>query len=215
MGKQWKQWKTLFWGAPKIIADGDCSHEIKRYLLLERKVMAYLDSVLKSRDIILPTKVCLVKAKVFPVVMYGCEHWTIKKAEHQRIDAFELWCWRRFLRLQGDQSSQSERKSVLNILWKDWYWSWNSYTLGTWCEELMHLKRPWCWERLKVRGEGDDRRWNGWMASLTQWTWVWVNSGSWWWRGRPSVLQSWGSKASETTEWLNWTELNWSQLQIH
>ena len=92
MGKQWKQWPISFLGGSKITADGDCSHEIKRRLLLGRKVMINLDSILKSRDITLPTKVHLVKAMVFPVVMYGCESWTVKKAEHQRIDAFELWC---------------------------------------------------------------------------------------------------------------------------
>ena len=96
MGKQWKQCQTLFfWGS----ADGDCNHEIKRYLLLGRKAMTKLDSILKSRDLTLPTNVYLVKAMVFPVVMYGCESWTIKKAECQRIGAFELWCWRRFLRV--------------------------------------------------------------------------------------------------------------------
>ena len=109
MGKQWKQWLTLFWGGSKITADGDCSHEIKRRLLLGRKVMTKLDSIFKRRDITLPTKVRLVKAMVFPVVMYGCKSWTVKKAEHQRIDAFELWCWRRLLResleLQGDPTS--------------------------------------------------------------------------------------------------------------
>ena len=94
MGKQGKQWQTLFWGAPKITADGDCSHEIKRCLLLGRKAMTYLDSILKSRDTTLLTKVCLVKAMVFPAVMYVCESWTVKKAERRRIDAFELWCWR-------------------------------------------------------------------------------------------------------------------------
>ena len=98
MGKQWKQLQTLFLGVSKITADGDCSHEIKRCLLLGRKVMTNLDSILKSRDIILPTKVCLVQAMVFPVVMYGCESWTVKKAECRRTDAFELWCWRRPLR---------------------------------------------------------------------------------------------------------------------
>ena len=106
----------------KIIADGDCSHEIKRHLLLGRKVMTNLDSIFKSRDITLPTKVRLVKAMVFPVVMYGCESWTIKKAEHQRTDAFELWCWRRLLRVPWNarRSSQSIlKKSVLNIHWKD------------------------------------------------------------------------------------------------
>ena len=99
MGKQWKQVSDfIFWGS-KITADGDCSHEIKRRLLLRRKVMTNLDSILKSRDITLPTKVRLIKAMVFPVVMYGCESWTVKKAEHRRIDAFELWCWRRLLRV--------------------------------------------------------------------------------------------------------------------
>ena len=91
--------RGFIFGGSKITADGDCSHEIKRRLLLERKVMTNLDSILKSRDITLPTKVCLVKALAFPVVMYGCESWTIKKAEHHRIDAFELWCWRRLLRV--------------------------------------------------------------------------------------------------------------------
>ena len=86
------------------------------------------------------------------------------------------------------------RKSVLNIHWKDWCWSWSSNTLATWCKELTLWKRPWCWERLKVGGEGDDRGWDGWMASPTQWTWVWVNSGSWWWTGRPGLLQSVGSQ---------------------
>ena len=98
MGQQWKQWQTIFLGS-KITADGDFSHEIQRCLLLGRKVMTNLDSILKSRDISLPTKVHLVRAMVFPVVMYGCESWPIKKAEHQRIDAFELWCWRRLLRI--------------------------------------------------------------------------------------------------------------------
>ena len=98
MGKQWKQWLTLFWEL-NITVNGDCSHEIKRRLFLGRKVMTKLDSILKSRDIILPTKVHLVKAIVFPVVMYRCESWTIKKAERQRIDALELWCWRRLLRV--------------------------------------------------------------------------------------------------------------------
>ena len=98
MGKQWKQCQTLFWGGSKITSD-DCSHEIKRRLLLGRKVMINLDSIFKSRDVTLPTKVCLVKAMVFPVVMYGCESWTVKKAECRRIDAFELWCWKRLLRV--------------------------------------------------------------------------------------------------------------------
>ena len=114
MGKQWKQWQTLFWGGSKIPADGDCSHEIKRGLLLGKKVMTNLDSILKSRDITLPTKVHLVKAMVFPVIMYGCENWTIKKAECQRLDAFELWCWRRLLRVPwaARRSNQSILKKI-------------------------------------------------------------------------------------------------------
>ena len=104
----------LYFGASKITADGDCSHEIKRCLLLGRKVMINLDSILKSRDITLPTKVCVVKAMLFPVVMYGCESWTTKKAEHRRIDAFELWCWRRLLRVPwtAKKSNQSFLKEI-------------------------------------------------------------------------------------------------------
>ena len=110
MGKQWKQWQTLFWGA----SDGDCSYEIKRHLLLGRKVMTNLDSILKSRDITLPTKVHLVKAMVFPLVKYGCQSWTLKKAERRRIDAFELWCWRRLLRVcwTARRSNQSILKEI-------------------------------------------------------------------------------------------------------
>ena len=110
------------------------------------------------------------------------------------------------LGLQGDPPSPSQRKSVLNIHWKDWCWSWHSSTLATWCEELSHWKRPWCWERLGAGGEGDDRGWNGWMASPTQWTWIWVDSGSWCWTGRPGVLQFMGSQRVRH----NWaTELSW------
>ena len=95
----------------------------------------------------------------------------------------------------------------MNIHWKDWCWSWDSNALATWCEELTHWKRPWCWKRLKLGGEGDDRGWDGWMASLTQWTWVWVNLGSWWWTVRLGVLQSMGSQRIGH-EW--WNELNWT-----
>ena len=114
MGKQCKQWQTLFFLGSQITADGDCSHEIKRRLLLWRKAMANLDSILKSRDITLPTKVHLVKAMVFPVVMYGCESWTIKKSERWRIEAFELWCWRKLLRVPwtARRSNQSILKEI-------------------------------------------------------------------------------------------------------
>ena len=110
------------------------------------------------------------------------------------------------LGLQGDPSSPFWRRSVLNSHWKDWCWSWNSNTLATWCEELTHLKRPWCWEKLRTGGEGDNRGGDGWMASPTQWTWVWVDSGSWWWTGRPGMLRFMGSQRVGH----NWvTELNW------
>ena len=150
----------------KITADGDWRHEIKRHLHLGRQATTNLDSILKSRDITLLTQVHIVKAMVFPVVMYRCESWTLKKAE----------CWRRLLRVlwqKGDQTSQSKRKSILNIHWKDWYWSWSSDNLATWCKEPTNWK---CWERLKAGREGEDREWDGWMVSLTQWMWVWANS---------------------------------------
>ena len=99
-------------------------------------------------------------------------------------------------------------KSVLNIHWKDWCWSWNSNTLATWCKELSHLKKPWCWERLRAGGGGDDRGWDGWIASPTQWTWVWVDSGSWWWTGRLSVLWFMGLQRVGH-DWV--TELNWTE----
>ena len=133
--------------------------------------MTNLDSILKSRHIPLPTKVRLVKAMVFPEVMYGCESWTIKKAEHRRIDVFELWCWRRLLRVPwtARRSNQSVLKEIspgcslegLMLKLKLQYF-------GHWCEELTRLKRPWCWERLRAGGEGYNRGWDGWMASLTQ-----------------------------------------------
>ena len=179
------------------MVNGECSHEIKRDLLLVMKAMANLDSIFKSRDVILLTHVRIVKAVVFPVVMYGCDSWTIKKADHWRIDVFKLWCWRRLLRIPwtARRSSQSILKETIwNIHWKDWCWRWSSNTLATWCAEQTDWKRLWCWERLKARGEGDARGWDGWMASPTQWTWVWVNSWSWWWTGRPGMLRFIGSQ---------------------
>ena len=141
------------------------------------------DSIFKSRDITLPTKFRLVKAMVFPVVMYGCESWTIKKAECQRIDAFELWCWRRFLRVPwtARRSNQSILKEISpGYSLEGRVLKLKLQYLATWCEELTHWKRPWCWERFRAGGEGDNRGWDGWMASPTWWTWVWVNSGSYW-----------------------------------
>ena len=179
---------------------------IKRCLLLGRKAMTNLDSLLKSRDITLPTKVCLVKAMVYPGVMYGCESWTIKKAEQQRIDAFELWHWRRLLRVlwTARRSNQSILKISPGCSLEGLMLKLKLQYFGHLMRRTDSLKRPWCWERLKV-GEGDNRGWDGWMASPTQWTWVWVNSGNWRWTGRPGVLQSMGLQ-SQT--WLSdWTEL--------
>ena len=158
--------------------------------------MTTLNSILKSRDITLPTKVCLVKAMVFPVVMYGCESWTVEKAEHWKIDAFELCCWRRHLRVPwtARRSNQSILKKVSpGVHRKDWCWGWNSNTLATLCKELTHWKRPWCWEGLGAVGEGNDRGQDGWISSLNRWTWVWVIFASWWWTGRPGILRFMGS----------------------
>ena len=141
--------------------------------------------LLKSRDITLLTKVHLVKAMVYSVVMNRYESWTKKKAECWRTDALELWCWIRLLRVPwtARRSNQSILKEI-NL----------EYSLATWCKELTHCKRPWYWEILRTRGEEGDRGWDGWMASLTHWTWVWANSGRQWRTGKPGVLQSRGRK---------------------
>ena len=157
--------------------------------------MTNLDSVLKIRDITLPTKVCLVKAMVSPVVMYGCESWTIKKAEQQRIDAFELWCWRRPLKdpWTASRSNQSILKEISPK------YSLEGLMLKLKLQYSGHLmRRTDLFEKTLMLGKIEGRRrrgwrWDGWMASLTQWTWVWVNPGSWWWTGRPGMLQSMGS----------------------
>ena len=166
--------------------------------------MTNLDSILKSRDITLPTKVCLVKAVVFPVVMYGCESWPIKKAEHRKIDAFELWCWRRLLRVPW--TARRSNQSILKGN-QSWIERTDVKTQTPDVKSWLIWKRSWCWERLKAGREGGSRGWDGWMASLTQWTWVWVNSGSWWWTGRPGVLQSVGFQRVRHG-WV--TELNWT-----
>ena len=137
--------------------------------------------------------------------MYGCESWTIKIAECQRIDAFELWCWRRLLRVPW--TSRWSNQSILKEISPEIFTgrtNAEAETLATWCKELTHWKRPWCWERLKAGEEGEDRGWDGWMASPTQWTWVWASFGSWWWTGRPGVLQSMGSQRVRY-DWLNRT----------
>ena len=167
-----------------------------RHLLLGRKVMTNLDSILKSRNITLPKKVRLVKAMVFPVVMYGCESWTVKKAEHRRIHAFELWCWRRLLRVPW--TARRSNQSILKEISPGWS-----------LEGLMlKLKLPILWpphakswltgkdsdagRDLGAGGEGEDREWDGWVASPTRWTWIWVNSESRWWTRSPGMLRFMG-----------------------
>ena len=171
--------------------------------------MTNLDSILKSRDITLPTKVHLVKAMVFAVVMYGCESWTIKKAECWRIDAFELWCWRRLLSVPW--TARRSKQSILNIHWKNWCLSWNPNTLATWSEVLTHCKRPWCWERLKQEEKGiTEDEIVGWHHRLNGHVFGWtlaVGDG----QGGLACYSQWGLKELDTTEWLNWTELNWYQ----
>ena len=177
--------------------------------------MTSLDSIFKSRDITLLTKVLLVKAMLFPVVNYGCESWTIKKAEHQRIDAFELWCWR-FLRVPwtARRSNQSILKGIspgcslegLMLKLKLQY-------VGHLMWRTESLEKTLMLGRLMVGGEGDDRGWDGWMASLTRWTWIWASSGSWWWTGRPGMTALHG--VAKNLSWLSdWTELKtFSPLQ--
>ena len=175
--------------------------------------MTNLDSVLKSRNITLPKKVHLVKAMVFPVVMYGCESWTIKKAECRRVDAFELWCWRRLLRVPW--TARRSNQFILKEISPEY--SLEGLMLKLKLQYFGHLiQRTDSFEKTLILGkiegrkEGDDRGWDGWMASPTQWTWVWVDFGSWWWTGKPGMPQSMGSQRVGQ----NWTtELNWSELR--
>ena len=207
MGKQWKHCQTLFWGF-KITADDDCSHEIKRHLLLGRKVLTNLDSILKSRDIILPLKVHLVKAMVFPVVTYGCESWTIKKAEGQRTDAFELWCWRRLLRVPW--TARRSNQFILKEISPDY--SLKGLMLKLKLQYFGHLMWRTDWEKTLMLGKIESRRRRGrqrmrWLDGITDSTWVWVNPESWRWTGRPGVLQSIGLQKVEH-DWA--TELYWT-----
>ena len=185
--------RLYFGGGSKITANGDCSHEIKRCLLPGRKAMVNLDSIFKSRDVTLPKKVHLAKAMVLSsshIWMWELDH----KAEHQRTDAFELWCWRRLLRVPwtARRSNQSILKkinpeySLEGLMLKLQFFDHLMWRIDSFEKTLML-------ERLKVEGEGDDRGRDGWMASLTRWTWVWVGFGSWWRTEKPGMLQSMGS----------------------
>ena len=173
----------IFLGS-KITANGDCSHEIKRCLLLGRKAMANLDNILKSRDVTLLTKVCVIKAMLFPGIMFGCESCTIEKAECQIIDAFELWCWRRLLRVPwtARRSNQSILKEILKEINPEY--PSEGLMLKLKLQNFGHLRqrdnlleKTLMLERLKAGGERDDRGQYSWMASLTQWTWVWASLG--------------------------------------
>ena len=178
--------------------------------------MTNLDSILESRDITLPTKVRIVKAMVFPVIMYGCESWTIKQAKNQRIDAFELWCWRRLLRVPW--TARRSNQSILKEIRPEY--SLEGLMLKLKLQFFGHLM--WRTDSLlktlmlgKAGREGDNRGWDGWTASLTWCTWVWASSGSWWWTGRPGMLQSMGSQrvrhnwATEQQTLIQW----WAQWQ--
>ena len=196
----------IFLGS-KITANGDCSHEIKRCLLPWRKAMTNLDSILKNRSITLPTKVLLVKAMVSPIVVYGCESWTIEKAECWRTDAFELMWWR-LLRVPW-----TARRSNQSIL-KEINPEYSLEGLRLKLQYLRHLMQTAdSLEKTLMLGKIEDRRRRRWLrmrwldASLTQWTWVWVNSGSWWWTGRPGMLQCMGLQRVGH-DWA--TELNWT-----
>ena len=166
-------------------------------MLLGRKTMTNLDSILKSRDITLPTKVRLVKAMVFPVVVYGCKSWTIKKSEHWRIDAFELWCWRRFLRVPW--TARSSNQSILKEISPRYSYEGPMLKLklhyfGHLMGRTDSLEKTLTLGKIEGRRRRDYRSWDGWMASSTQWAWVWAHCRSWWWTGKPGVLQSMGSQ---------------------
>ena len=196
-------------------------HEIKRRLLLGRKVMTDLDSILKRREITLPTKVHWSRLWFFQWSCMDVRVGLWRKLSSKKLmpmNCGEEDSWEKTLGedsweslgLQGDPTSPSESRSVMGVHWKDWCWSWNSNILATSWEELTLWKRPWCWGGLGAGGEGDVRGWDGWMASPTRWAWVWVNSGSWWWTGRPGVLWFMGSQrfGHDWATELNWTELN-------
>ena len=209
MEKQWKQCQTLFFGL-QITADGDCSHEIKRCLLLGRKVMTNLDSIFKSRDTPLSPKVCLAKAMVFPVVMYGCESCTVKKAERRRIDAFELWCWRRLLRVlwAARRSNQSILKEILpGIFGRNDAKAETPVFLPPHGKSWLTGKdfdagRDWGQEE---KGTTEDDM-AGWHHPLNgrefEWT-LGVGDG----QGGMACCDSWGHKESDTTQWLNWADI--------
>ena len=199
----------FIFGGSKITADGDCSHEIKRCLLPGRKVMTNLKSILNSRDITLPTKIHLVKAMVFPVVMQACESWTIKKAEHKRIEAFELWCQRRLLRVPW--TARKSNQSILKVINPEY--SLEGLMVKLKLQYFGHLM--WRTDSLEktlmlgmIEGRRRERQRMRWLDSITNFMdirWTCTSSGSWWWTGKPGVLQSMGSQRARHDS--DWTEL--------
>ena len=195
MGEKMETVADFMFSISSITADSDCSHEIKRHLLLGIKAMTNLHSILKSRNITLPTKLCLVKAMVFPVVMYGCESWTIKKAEHWRTDAFELWCWRRLLRVPW--TARRSKQSMLKEISPEYSLEGQMLKLQYFGHPMRRtdsLEKTLLLGKTEGRGGGDDRGWDGWMASPIRWTWVWTSYSIWWWTGKPGVCSPRGHK---------------------
>ena len=208
MGRQWKQCQTLFWGSPKITAYGDCSHEIKRCLLLGRKVMTNQDSILKAETLLYQQR------SIWSRLWFSSGHvwmWELDCEESWVPKNWYFW----IVVLEKTLESPLDCKDPQPVHPKgdqSWVFIGNTDaeaetgTLATWCKELIHWKRDWCWEGLGAGGEGDDKGWDGWMASLTRWAWVWVDSGSLWWSGRPGVLWFMGSQRVGH-DWE--AELNW------
>ena len=213
MGKQWKQCQALFFWAPKSLQMVTAAMKLKDAYSLEGKLWHIQKvSIFRSRDITLPTKVHLVKAMVFPVVMYGCESWTVRKAEHRRIDAFELWCWRRLLRVPwtARRSNQSILKEISpGISLEGMMLKLKLQYFGHLMRRIDSLEKTLMLGGIGAGGEGDDRGWDGWMASPTQWTWFEWTPGVGDGQGGLACCDSWGRKESDTTERLIWTKLNW------
>ena len=212
MANKWRNNGNSGWpyfGGSKITAGGDCNHEIKRCLLLGRKVMANLDSILKSRDITFPTN---MNSQSYN---FSSSHVWMWELDHKESWAVKNCCFWTVV-LEKALESLLDCKDIQPVHPKgnqSWIFTGRTDTeaetpifLATWCKEPTHFKRPWCWERLKVGGEGDNREWHGWMASLTQWTWVWVSSRSWGWTGSLACCSPWGRGVGH--DWA--TELNWT-----
>ena len=207
MGKQWKQCQTLFWGAPKSLQMVTAAMKLKDACSLEENYDQSRQHIKKQRHYF---------AKKGPSSQgygFSSSHVWMWELDYKESWALRNWCFRTVVLEKSPESPLGCK--VIQPVHPKGNQSWifiertDSNTLDTWCKELTHWKRPWCWERLKLGGEGGDRGWDGWMASLTQWTWVWINSGSWWWTGWPGVLQSMGLQRVEQ-DWV--TELNWSEM---